>query len=56
MLLLFAVTNAIKIENTLVLDSSGCSVSQKLTTTDAPIYLCDQHAWGYSVYALEDKA
>ena len=52
----FAVAQTIEIENTLVLDSSGRSALQKLTTTDAPIALRDQHTWRYLVYVLEGKA
>ena len=55
MLWLFAVAEAINIENNLVTDADGHTALQKLTATDAPFYLWDQHTWGCPVCVLESK-
>jgi len=51
----FTVAEAIHLENTLHLDSNGKSPLQKLTASEAPILLRDQHIWGCPVYILEEK-
>ena len=51
----FAVAKAINIENNLVTDVDRHAVLQKLTATDAPFHLQDQHTWGCPVHVLESK-
>ena len=51
----FVVAEAINMENNFTLDASGRTPLQKLTATNGPMHLRDQHPWGCPVYVLENK-
>ena len=43
-------------ENNFSVDNEGRAPLQKLTGTDSPLLLRNQHTWGCPVYVLERKA
>ena len=51
----FAAAEAINMENNFTLDTSGRTPLQKLTATNSPMHLRDQHPWGCPVHVLEKK-
>ena len=51
----FAASEATHLENTVTVDREGRTPLQKLTGSDLPIYLRDQHTWGCPVHVLESK-
>ena len=51
----FAASEAMQLENTVTVNGEGRTPLQKLTGSDLPIYLRDQHTWGCPVHVLESK-